>query len=761
MLSTLRTIIQQVNAAGDLDQTFEIIVKQVCQAMETDICSIYQLSENKNHLNLVASQGLKTNIIGKAKLTIEQGIVGYVCRKEEYVNTDDAREHKAFYLIPDSGEDEALAFLGVPLLHHRQVLGVLVVQQFSKRKFSEDDVSFLITLSAQLAGIILNAGAIANIKTTKQNRPATSFRAVSAVPGIAIAKGWVVTPPGLLEKIPDRPCKDVAQEITLFRAALSQSRKEIRNLRKNLSNELPKQQLALFDAYEKILGHNSLGRKVENVIKRKQIWAPAALRHIIELDVNQFYQMDDPYLQERATDVLDLGRRVLSHLQEDQKKRRNYTKKIILISDQVTSAMIAEIPPRLLKGVISINGSSTSHAAIIARSMGIPALMGIRDCPQEALENKTLIIDGYSKKLVVSPKRITVNDYRERQEKEQQLFGKLTKSGSKKVHTKTKDGVKIQLLLNASPILNHKLDNEISVDGVGLYRSEYLFMQSDSFPGEQEQYEMYQSLLDAYPNKPVVLRTLDIGGDKSLNYFPIDEDNPFLGWRGIRISLDHPEIFITQLRAMLMANIDNGNLHISLPMISTVWEVDRCLTLIQQAYDEIRTEQKLTKKRFPFPKVGAVIEVPSAVYQIRSIVDRVDFISIGSNDLTQYLFAVDRNNTRVSYLYNSLHPATLLAFTEICEAAKNAETPVHICGEIAGNPLATIILLAVGVNALSMSIQSIPKVRQIIRQFNMSEASKILSKALACESSYQVEAYLTKELKAHGLFELLDPGSTG
>jgi len=757
VLNLLRHIVQKVNAAGDLKNTFQVLVEQTCQAMQADICSVYLVDDEQKHLNLVASQGLNKAIIGKASLTLEQGIVGQVYQKEEFINTDDASSHEAFHPLANSGEEGAKAFLGVPLIHHRQVLGVLVLQQFSRRKFTEEDISFLITLSAQLAGIIVNAENRANISEAIKSSTYAEFNVVAAIPGIAIASGWVVTAPGILEKIPDRPCSDIDAEIQTLRQALKKARQEFRDMRKNLEHELPKQQLALFGAFEAMLSHNSLGRKIERRITRDQIWAPAALRHTIEESVQQFYELEDDYLQERAADVLDLGRRVLSHLQKHKLRKKTYTKNIILIAENLTSAMIAEVPPSRLKGIISLQGSTTSHAAIVARSMGIPALMGIRDCPLDLLENRQLVLDGYGKKLLVSPSRKVITEFRTRQAKEELFLGKISQSSGRRVHTKTKDGHKIQLLLNVSPFDTYHLENSIRVDGVGLYRTEYLFMQSKSFPGEQEQYEEYRKVLAAFPNQPVVLRTLDAGGDKHLPYFPIKEDNPFLGWRGIRISLDHPEIFITQLRAMLRANIDHGNLHISLPMISTLNEIDQSMDLLHQVYDEIRFEEGVTKKRLPFPKVGAVIEVPSAVYLIRQIVKRVDFISIGSNDLTQYLFATDRNNTRVSYLYNAFHPAILLAFSEICDAAHQAKTPVHICGEIAGNPLATILLLAMGMNAFSMNIRTVPKIRQIVRSFTYKDANKVLSKVLSLETSFEVQSYLKKVMEQHKLIELVNP----
>ncbi|RLA05097.1 MAG: phosphoenolpyruvate-protein phosphotransferase PtsP, partial [Gammaproteobacteria bacterium] len=363
---------------------------------------------------------------------------------------------------------------------------------------------------------------------------------------------------------------------------------------------------------------------------------------------------------------------------------------------------------------------------------------------------------GYKGSLFVKPGKKLLGEYKQLLQEEQHMLDDLHQKSPNK--TTTLDGLTIPLMVNCGMVADFQNELDIDVEGVGLFRSEYPFMQSERFPGEEEQRLLYRRILKGYQGKPVVIRTLDIGGDKTLPYFPIVEENPFLGWRGIRITLDHPEIFHTQLRAMMLANVGLGNLHISLPMISTLSEIDESLIIIHQVYEEILVEFGFSKTEFKFPKVGIVIEVPSAVYQIRAIARRADFLTIGSNDLTQYMFAVDRNNTRVSYLYKSLHPAILLALMEICEAGNNANIPVHVCGEIAGDPLATIVLLAMGVNALSMNIHSIPKVRRVIQKFDMNDAADILSTTLSYESTFEVRQYLTEVLHQRGLADLVDPG---
>ena len=756
MLATLRSIIQAVTAADGLQETFDIIVTEISRAMKTDICSVYLLEKEKKHHLLVANFGLNPDKVGKAKIPIDKGIVGLISQRGEPFKLEEGHEHEAFFRIPNSGDEESHAFLGVPIIHQRETLGVLVVQHKTIRQFTDEDEAFLVTLCAQLASLIANAELRNLVESKVRRKKITQFISNSGAPGMAMGTGWVISASASLASINVRYCKDIDAEIKQLRKALSLSRKDIRVLATTLPKTLAKQELALFAAYEQMLSYNSLGKKIESLITEEKLCAASALRKVIDENVKRFMAMHDPYLKERASDILDLGRRVLNHLQQSNSGPTQFPKNTILVSEHLTSAMIAEVPQKYLMGIISLNGSSTSHAAILARSMGIPALMGLRDCPISALDGRTLIVDGYQNYLFVSPSRVLKEEYKQRQIKEQQVLDDLQDESTDQ--TTPLDGYSIPLMINSG--LSENVDGELGivVDGVGLFRSEYLFMKSNRFPTEEEQRKQYRGILNGYRGKPVVIRTLDIGGDKVLPYFPIKEDNPFLGWRGIRISLDHPEIFQTQLRAMMMANVGLGNLHISLPMVCTLSEIDKSLILIHQVYDQIQHQFKYSEEEFKFPKIGVVIEVPSAVYQIRSIAKRVDFLSIGSNDLTQYLFAVDRNNTRVSYLYESLHPAILLVLMEICEAGINEKIPVHICGEIAGNPLATIVLLAMGVSCLSMSIHSIPKVRKVIQNFNMSDATEILSNTLSFERTEDVREYLTTVLENRGLADMVGLG---
>jgi phosphotransferase system enzyme I (PtsP) len=295
---------------------------------------------------------------------------------------------------------------------------------------------------------------------------------------------------------------------------------------------------------------------------------------------------------------------------------------------------------------------------------------------------------------------------------------------------------------------------EQGAEGVGLYRTEVPFLLRERFPSEEEQRQIYREQLEAFAPRPVTMRTLDIGGDKALPYFPIEEDNPFLGWRGIRVTLDHPEIFLGQVRAMLKASVGLGNLRIMLPMISNVPELDEAIQLIRRGHRELVQEGM----ELALPPIGVMVEVPAAVYQARALARRTDFLSVGSNDLTQYLLAVDRNNPRVAAIFDDMHPAVLQALVQIVEGAALYRRPVSVCGELAGNPLAAVLLLGMGVDSISMSAGSLLKIRWVIRSYSRARAKSLLQAALRMTDARQVRELMEKSLDEMGLGGLIRPG---
>ena len=426
----------------------------------------------------------------------------------------------------------------------------------------------------------------------------------------------------------------------------------------------------------------------------------------------------------------------------------DFQEPVILLAEEVTATLLAEIPKDRLAGVVSIRGAVNSHAAILARTMSVPAVMGL-ELPLQELDGQELIIDGGNGDVIIQPGSAVLAEY-EQLIQQAKAFDDLVAQEAQ-LPSETQDGCPVSVLLNAG--LSLDVDNCLMdcSDGVGLYRTEIPFMLHDSFPSEQEQTKRYRAILEQYSGRQVCMRTLDIGGDKPLPYFPISEENPFLGWRGIRITLDHPELFLAQLKAMLRASEHNDNLAIMLPMISCVSEIQAARRLLDQAWLEVSDELRTRGSAIRYPSLGVMIEVPAAIYLLPDLAPYVDFWSVGTNDLTQYLLAVDRNNARVAQMYDGLHPAVLRALQQIVHTANQQAKPVSVCGELAGDPVGVLILLAMGYRRFSMNLNNIAKIKYMLRRVRTDALVPLLEQAIQLHDSVQIRKLFTTYLESVGL----------
>ncbi len=756
MLNTLRKIVQEVNSAKDLKSALTIIVQRVKEAMGSQVCSVYLLDPETNRFVLMATEGLNKRSIGKVSMSPSEGLVGLVGTREEPLNLENAADHPRYRYFAETGEERYASFLGAPIIHHRRVMGVLVIQQKERRQFDEGEEAFLVTMSAQLAGVIAHAeatGSIRGLGRQGKGIQEAKFTGVAGSPGAAVGTAVVVLPPADLEVVPDKTVTDIAAELLLFNQALERVRADMRALSAKLATQLRPEERALFDVYLMMLDDAALGGEVTTVIKTGQ-WAQGALRQVVGEHVNRFGLMDDAYLRERASDVKDLGRRLLSYLQQARQQNLVYPDNTILVSEELTPAMLGEVPEGKLVGLVSVLGSGNSHVAIFARAMGIPTVMGAVDLPYSKIDGIQLIVDGYHGEVFTNPSDVLRKQYVEVVEEERQLTQGL--SALRELPCETLDGHRMPLWVNTGLLADVVRAQERGAEGVGLYRTEVPFIMKERFPSEKEQLAIYREQLAAFHPLPVTMRSLDIGGDKALSYFPIKEDNPFLGWRGIRVTLDHPEIFLVQTRAMLKASEGLDNLRILLPMISGVAELEEALHLIHRAWGEVRDEGT----DVPLPPVGVMIEVPAAVYQVRELARQVDFLSVGSNDLTQYLLAVDRNNPRVADLYDFLHPAVLHALKLVVDGAHAEGKPVSICGEMAGDPSAAVLLMAMGFDGLSMNATNLPKVKWLLRQISLSKAKELLAQIMTIDNPQVIHSTLHLALRNLGLSRVLNPAAT-
>ena len=755
MLNTLRKIVQEVNAAKDLKAALSIIVQRVKEAMGSQVCSVYLLDPETNRFVLMATDGLNKRSIGKVSMAPSEGLVGLVGSREEPLNLEDAASHPRYRYFAETGEERYASFLGAPIIHHRRVMGVLVVQQKERRQFDEGEEAFLVTMSAQLAGVIAHAeatGSIRGLGRQGKGVQEAKFVGVPGAPGVAVGTAVVVLPPADLNVVPDRSVDDIAAELELFDKALGWVREDMQELSEKLATQLRKEERALFDVYLMMLEDAALGNEVRKVIRTGQ-WAQGALRQVVLDHVNRFELMDDAYLRERASDVRDLGRRLLAYLQEERKTTLVYPDNTILVSEELSPAMLGEVPEGKLAGLISVTGSGNSHVAIFARAMGIPTVMGVLDLPYSKIDGIKLIVDGYHGEVFTNPSELLSKQYAEVLEEERQLTEGL--DALRALPCETLDGHRMPLWVNTGLLADVARAQQRGAEGVGLYRTEVPFMVNERFPSEKEQLATYREQLQAFHPLPVTMRTLDIGGDKSLSYFPIKEENPSLGWRGIRVTLDHPEIFLVQTRAMLKASEGLNNLRILLPMISGIQELEESLHLIHRAWGEVRDEGI----DVPLPPIGMMIEILAAVYQTRELARQVDFLSVGSNDLTQYLLAVDRNNPRVADLYDFLHPAVLQALQKVVNDAHLEGKPVSICGEMAGDPAAAVLLLAMGFDSLSMNATNLPKVKWLLRQVTQSKATELLGQVMTMDNPHLIYSTLHLALRNLGLGRVINPAS--
>ncbi|WP_290653914.1 phosphoenolpyruvate--protein phosphotransferase [Idiomarina sp.] len=748
MLVTLQRIVETVNKSPDFNLALKAMVSQVREALETDSCSVFLADDESQQFVMAASDGLSTHKNEPLRVDFGEGIISLAAQREEPLNIADASQHPANKKITQTNESEYRGLLAAPIIHRRRVLGIIVVHQSQARSFTREEEAFVVTLAAQLSVVIAHAsakGLLAN-----ENSPwIHSLQGLPGSPGVAIGDAFVARPEVSLKEVSPQRTDRPQHEVRKFRQAVARTRADLKKLSERMLGQVPDDTLAIFDVYQGMLDAASLGNAVESMINEG--WrAQTALKHVVEQFVDQFEALDDSYLRERATDVRDIGQRVLMHLQQRQRKPRQFPTDGILIAEEVTASMLAELPQDDIAAIISLNGSSNSHAAIMARSMGIPAVLGIDDIELHFFTEKKLIVDGYTGEIYINPPPQVREQYRHLAEEEEEL--KLIVAEHAHLPAETQDGQRVSLHLNLGLDVKQPHLANLNIDGIGLYRSEIPFMMRDQLPTEDEQVEMYKEVLDHFPDKPVVMRTLDVGGDKPLPYLPLKEDNPFLGWRGIRLTLDHPEIFLVQVRAMLRASIGRTNLRILLPMVTSISEVEEASRLMKQAYFEVAEEQGCAVGvNLIQPQLGVMIEVPAIIYQLSALANKVDFFSVGSNDLTQYLLAVDRNNRRVAHLYDAYHPAVLASLDEIARRCEELGKPVSVCGELAGDPGGALLLVAMGYRQLSMNSYNIDRVRWILRNVRSATLQVMLAKALQARHPEQIRKMIANKMESMGL----------
>ncbi|AIS53231.1 phosphoenolpyruvate-protein phosphotransferase PtsI [Thermoanaerobacter kivui] len=569
------------------------------------------------------------------------------------------------------------------------------------------------------------------------------LKGVAASPGIAIGKVFLYTKEKAVINVQNIDESKVEYEIERFKKALQVTQQQIKKIKEDALREFGPDKAEIFEAHFMLASDPELIEGVESMIKNERITADNAVNKVIEQNASVMESLNDEYLKERAVDLRDVGSRIINNLLGVKSMSlSDLEEQVIIIAKDLTPSDTATMKKEMVLGFATDVGGRTSHTAIMARSLEIPAVVGLGNVTSLVSEGDTIIVDGLEGVVIVNPHENTINEYKTKKENYDKKVEKLRKL--KDLPAVTPDGKKVMLVANIGTPKDVKSALANGAEGVGLFRTEFLYMDRTTLPTEEEQFEAYKEVAEKMEGRPVTIRTLDIGGDKELPYLNMQKEmNPFLGYRAIRLCLDRKDIFKTQLRALLRASA-YGNIHIMYPMISSITDVRRANAVLNEVKAELDKEGIKYDKNV---KVGIMVEIPSAAITADILAKEVDFFSIGTNDLCQYTLAVDRMDEHVKDYYQPFNPAILRLIKLVIDAAHKEGKFAAMCGEMAGDPLATVILLGLGLDEFSMSSTSIPTIKDIIRNTEYEKAKEIVEKVLNMAEAEEIQKMMEDIIK--------------
>lgn len=711
----LTQIIQSAAKANTIEAQVQHIVDAISETLLVDVCSLY-LRQPDDSLRLVASRGL----IRKHPVVIpsKQGLVGQVMQLQNTINIKEPDQHPGYFYVANSAEEQFHSFCGVPLVYRAQVNGVLVVQSRRSEALLSDYVALLSTLATHLAMLIATYSKDLFVTPSQVKL----YHGISGAQGVALGKAFI-RKESKLSEIQKLKTDDVAAEQQRWVSLKAEAMDELRQERDTVKDTLGEGLASVLDAYQMLLSDATFEQRIlDEVAAGFQL--PWAVRQSVSFFSDKFKEMDDPYLRARHEDIEHLGAKLYQIWQRtSEPETPSGSDPLILVGDHISVSDIVNLATDRLAGIVCFAGGSLSHIAVFANALGIPAVMGTGDVSVQS--NEQMVVDGDAGQVICSPGRSTLREYKRIISERQSLANRL--QADSQLPAVTEDNVRVTLLANSGLQADVLPGLKFGAEGIGLFRTEVPFMVRSSLPSEDDQEKIYRSLISHYKDKPVYFRTLDIGADKPLSYLPmVKEDNPALGWRGIRYILDNQPLLITQLRAFMRAAAGSEHVHLMLPMIASTEQLDQCLAILSEVHHQL-IEEGVPVCR---PKVGIMVEVPSCIALLPFWRNKLDFISIGTNDLSQYLLALDRNSPLVGKWYDSLHPAVLHELVRISNMAKKMNLPVSVCGEMASDPVAVTLLLGMGIQQLSMSAAKIPLIKWILRGVSREQAERLLAEVL-------------------------------
>ncbi|WOC16612.1 phosphoenolpyruvate--protein phosphotransferase [Pseudochrobactrum sp. MP213Fo] len=721
LLKRLRALMAE---ALEPQERLDRIVRAIAQNMVAEVCSFYVLRSDEI-LELYATEGLNPQSVHLAQLRLGQGLVGTIAATARPLNLTDAQSHPAFTYLPETGEEVYNSFLGVPVLRAGRTMGVLVVQNRTKRAYREDELEALETTGMVLAEMVASGDLtrLARPGVELTNGRSVSFNGHAYNEGVGLGHVLLHEPRIVVTNLFN---EDITHEIARLDEAMGSLRLSIDDMLTRRDVAMEGEHRDVLEAYRMFAHDRGWMRRLEEAI-RNGLTAEAAVEKVQSDTRARMMHLSDPYMRERLSDFDDLANRLMRQLMgyDPAVTAEVMAKDSIIVARSMGAAELLDYPRERLRGLVLEDGATTSHVVIVARAMGIPVVGQAKGAVALAENGDAIIIDGEDGRVHLRPQTDVESAYAEKvrfRAKRQALYRELRDEPSV-----TKDGQSIALLMNGGLIVDLPQLKESGAEGVGLFRTELQFMVASTFPRSGQQEKLYRAVLEAAGDKPVTFRTLDIGGDKVLPYFRSNahEENPAMGWRAIRLALDRPGLMRTQIRALLKA-AGGRELRIMLPMVTEVAEVKATREIIE------REVSYLTRFDHALPtalKIGAMIEVPSLLWQLDELMDVVDFASVGSNDLFQFIMAVDRGNAQIADRFDQLSPAFLRVLLQIAEAGKRHGKPVTLCGEMAGKPLTAMMLIGLGFRSISMSAAAIGPVKNMLLSLD-AEALNVMLKEL-------------------------------
>src|SRR5271169_3641917 len=693
LLRRLREVMAEpVSAQERLDK----IVVLIAANMVAEVCSVYVLRVDST-LELYATEGLNRDAVHNTVLRSDEGLVGLVASQASAINLSNAQSHPAYSYRPETGEEIYHSFLGVPILRAGNTLGVLVVQNRARRTYSEEEVEALQTTAMVLAEMIASGELSALALPGAEPAARRSLHLTGKAPSEGIALGHVVLhEPRVV--VTNFIADDIPKELKHLESAVETLRTHLDELLEHGDVVEGGEHRDVLEAYRMFAYDRGWVHKLEEAVMTG-LTAEAAVERVQSDTRARMLRQTDPFLRERLHDLDDLANRLMRQLtgRDHAPSRENLPENAILVARSMGPAALLDYDRKRLRGLVLEEGGPHSHVAIIARALGIAAVGEIDNATGIADTGDAVIVDGSS------------GDLHLRALRDQPCI--------------TRDGEEVTLLINAGLSVDLPHIADTGAAGIGLFRTELQFMVAPNFPRSSEQYSLYRAVLDAADDKPVTFRTLDIGGDKVLPYMRnIEEENPALGWRAIRLGLDRPGLLRTQIRALLRA-AGSRALKIMFPMIATVDEFDQAKELVEKELTHLRRHgHKLPDE----VEVGSMVEVPSLLYQLDELLERVDFLSVGSNDLVQFLYAADRGNPRVSNRFDSLSAPVLHALRNIADKCRQYGKPVTVCGELASQPMGALALTAIGYRSLSLTPSAVGPIKAMLLDLDSRKAAEFL-----------------------------------